>query len=318
MAERRYAIIGTGAVGGFYGARLARAGLDVHFLLHSDFDHVRRHGLRVESADGDFELPEVQAYADARDLPSADVAVLALKTTQNHLLGQLLPPAVGEDGIVLVLQNGFGIEQQVAEIVAPRCVMGGLCFLCSNKVGPGHIRHLDYGFITLAEFSPAGRPAGITDRMRQIAADFEAAGIKISFAEDLVLARWQKLVWNIPFNGLSVVLDAMIDELMAHPHTRRLAEELMGEVAAAAEACGRTIADDFIQHMLELTSKMKPYRTSMKIDCDMKRPMELEAIFGNALRAAHQAGARCPRIETLYQQLKYIDSRNLAAGRTII
>ena len=310
MPPTRYAIIGTGAVGGFYGGRLARAGFDVHFLLHSDFDHVREHGLIVESVDGDFALPRVNAYADARDLPPADVVVVALKTTQNHLLGELLPTPAGGEGTVLVLQNGLGVEQQAAEIVGPERVMGGLCFLCSNREGPGHIRHLDYGFVTLGDFSADGRAIGVSERMRAVAGDLNSAGIRTEFAEDLVLARWRKLVWNIPFNGLSVVLDAMIDRIMNDGDTRSLVEDLMGEVARGARACGRDIDEDFIEYILGLTEKMTPYRTSMKIDCDSRREMEVEAIFGAPLQAAQQAGADCPLIEMLYRQLKYIDSRN--------
>ena len=310
MRKRRYAIIGTGAVGGFYGARLARAGLDVHFLLHGDYDHVRAHGLVVESAEGDFALERVQAYARAADLPPADVTVVALKTTQNHRLAELLPGSLVGEGAVLVLQNGLGNEAEAAAAAGHDRVTGGLCFLCANKVGPGHIQHLDYGFVTLADYAADGRPRGVTDRMRAIAADFEAAGIRTEFADDLVLARWRKLVWNVPFNGLSVVLDATSAELMADPDTRRLAEELMREVAEGAGACGRPIDDAFIRHMLDLTRKMKPYRTSMKIDCDLGRPMEVEAIFGRPLRAARKAGAACPRIAALCAALRFIDARN--------
>jgi len=310
MGSRRYAIIGTGAVGGFYGAKLARAGLEVHFLLRSDYEHVRACGLRVDSPDGDFVLPEVRAYRRAEDLPPADVVVVALKTTHNHLLGELLPPALAPEGVVLVLQNGLGAEEQVADVVGPERVMGGLCFLCSNKVGPGHIRHLDYGFVTLGEFSADGKPRGLTQRMEAVAADFRAAGIEVNLAEDLLLARWRKLVWNVPFNGLSVTLDARIDEIMACRHSRALAEALMGEVAAGAAAVGRKIGPEFIAHMLELTEKMKPYRTSMKIDFDRGRAMEVEAIFGQPLRVARRGGVDCPRIEALYRQLKFLDARS--------
>ena len=160
--QRSYAIIGTGALGGFYGARLQHAGCELHFLLHSDYEHVRQHGLICESKDGDFTLPKVNAYRDARDMPKCDVVCVCLKTTQNHLLPQLLPPVVKDDGVVLVMQNGLGIEAQVAGIVGAQPVMGGLCFLCSNKVGPGHIRHLDYGHVGLGEFATRG----ISERMR--------------------------------------------------------------------------------------------------------------------------------------------------------
>lgn len=308
--DRRYAILGTGALGGYYGACLQRVGLEVHFLLHRDYQHVREQGLVIESPDGDFNLPYVNAYGDAAKMPACDVVIVALKTTQNHLLPDMLPSVVKDDGVVLVLQNGLGIEQEVAQIVGSKRVMGGLCFLCSNKVGPGHIHHLDYKQITLGEYLQDYQPGGLTQRMRQIADDFERAGIPITLAEDLLLARWQKLVWNIPYNGLSVVLDATTNELMADNSTRSLVEQLMGEVLAGAAATGRKISDRFIQTMLDYTEKMTPYRTSMKIDYDERRPLEVEAIVGNPLRVATAAGTDLPLISMLYRQLKFLDLKN--------
>jgi 2-dehydropantoate 2-reductase len=133
--------------------------------------------------------------------------------------------------------------------------------------------------------------------------------------EDLLTARWKKLVWNIPFNGLSVVLNATTTEMMADPDARALAEALMREVVADAAACGRQIGKEFVQKMLAYTAKMIPYRTSMKIDYDERRPMEVEAIYGNPLRAAKRAGADSPRLEALYRQLKFMDARNAGLAR---
>jgi len=305
-----YAILGTGALGGYYGACLQRTGLDVHFLCRSDYTHVVQHGLVIESTDGDFTLPQVNAYQDVKDMPRCDVVAIALKTTQNHLLPQLLPTVIKEDGVVLVLQNGLGVEAAVAEIVDPHRVIGGMCFVCANKVSPGRIRHLDYKAISLAEYTAGYRAAGITARMQQIATNFTSAGIPIDLSEDLLLARWQKLVWNIPYNGLSVVLDAQTDELMADASTRALVEDLMAEVVAGAARFDRHIPDSFVQNMLDRTAKMKPYKTSMKIDYDLKRPLEVEAIFGNPLRTAQTAGANLSQIRTLYQQLKFLDWKN--------
>lgn len=310
LGDRKYAILGTGALGGFYGAKLQKAGLDVHFLLKSDYEHVSKHGLIVESKDGDFTLPQVNAYNDADKMPKCDVVVVALKTTQNHLLPQLLPPVVKDNGVVLVLQNGLGVEEEVTQILDRVHVIGGLCFLCSNKVGLGHIRHLDYGHITLGEYLPEYSQAGVTERMQQIADEFQRAGIGIELAEDLLLARWKKLVWNIPYNGLSVILNASTDELMADTHTRTLVEQIMSEVKAGANSMGRIIPDSFIQTMLDYTVKMTPYRTSMKIDYDERRPLEVEAIVGNPFRKTQAAGVDLPKISCLYHQLKFLDARN--------
>ena len=306
MDKRTYAILGTGALGGFYGAKLQKSGLEVHYLLKSDYQQVRENGLIIESKDGDFTLPQVNAYNNVDKMPPCDVVIISLKTTQNQLLPDLLPPIVKDDGVVLVLQNGLDIEAEVAKIVSNVHVIGGLCFLCSNKVAPGHIHHLDYGQITLGEYKSNYQSTGITKKMQEVSADFENAGISIELLEDLLLGRWKKLVWNIPYNGLSVILDARTDELMTDMHTRQLVESLMWEVVAGAKSTGRIISKSFIETMLDYTTKMKPYRTSMKIDFDEKRPLEIEAIFGNPLRKAE---VNLPQIRCLYQQLKFLDMR---------
>ena len=178
------------------------------------------------------------------------------------------------------------MEEEAARVVPGRRILGGLCFLCSNKVGPGHIRHLDYGHVKLAEYDPQGKARGITESMRQIGDDLRQAGISVELSPDLVTARWQKLVWNIPYNGLSVILDANTAELMASAPARALAEALMREVAVDAAALGRVIEPRFIEKMLDDTARMTPYRASMKIDFDERRPMEVESIYGAPLRAA--------------------------------
>lgn len=305
-----YAVIGSGAVGAFYGGCLQRFGREVHYLCHSDFDHIKRHGLRIDSFNGDFTLPKVHAYSNVNDMPRCDAVLIALKTTHNHLLPKLLPPVIKDGGVVLVLQNGLGIERQVAEVVGDERVMGGLCFLCSNKLGPGHVHHLDYGQVEFADYTPNNTPAGITPRMRTISGDFERAGNPIVLSEDLVLARWKKLIWNVPFNGLTVVLDTGTAAIMADPTTRARAHALMLEVQAAAKASvGREIEDSFIQMMLDWTEKMEPYLPSMKLDHDAGRPLEVEAIFGAPLRAAEAAGCEVPGLREVYTTLRSMEDR---------
>jgi 2-dehydropantoate 2-reductase len=305
-APRSYAVIGTGALGGFYGGRLQRAGLDVHFLLRSDYDHVRRNGLVIDSVDGDFTLPHVNAYAAASDMPRCDVALVALKSTANHVLPDILPHVVDEDGVVLMLQNGLGAEDEVARFMDPHPVLGGLAFICCNKIGPGHIDHMDYIELVLAHFRRDHQPAGVTPELEAVAADFRRADVKTTLNEDLVNARWRKLVWNVPYNGLCVVARTTTDRVMASPDLRSRAELLMWDVVRGAAACGHAIEAGFVRTMLEHTNRMTPYRPSMLLDYEQGQPMEIESIFGNPLRAARKAGVELDALAELYEELKAV------------
>ena len=309
LPYRRYAILGTGAIGGFYGARLQRAGHEVHFVLRSDHAHVSRAGLRVESSDGSFLLPDVSAHASSGSLPRCDVAVVATKTTASDALEKLLAPLLHPELSVLVLQNGLSPERDVVAAAPGAEVIGGMCFICCNKVGPGHVRHLDYGRMTIAARGEGRGPAGVTAEMQRVRADFALAGIEVTCAPDLAVARWQKLVWNIPYNGLTALLGCGTDALMRDAGTRRLVRDLMAEVVSAAAACGSPVPPDFIDQMIAHTDAMSPYETSMKRDLDAGRDLEIEAIYGDMIRAAREAGYVPARTEMLYRQLLFLTHR---------
>ena len=309
---RRYAVLGSGAIGGFYGARLVRAGHEVHFVLRSDYAHVAREGLRIESVDGDFRLPEVNAHATPATVPRCDVAIVALKTTSNGDLEKLLAPLLHPGLVVLVLQNGLEVERDVAAVAPDATVIGGMCFICSNKLGPGHVRHVDYGRITIAQYAPGrggAQALGTTEPMAQIARDFSPAGIEVQCEPDLAVARWRKLVWNVPYNGLTALLGCGTDALMRHPEMRRLVRELMSEVVQAAAACGSAVDPRFIDEMLATTDAMSPYETSMKRDFDAGRSLELDAIYGQMIRASRAAGFLPTRTEMLHRALLFLEER---------
>jgi len=304
----KYGIIGTGALGGFYGGLMARAGLDVHFLLNSDYEHVRDHGLRVDSKNGDFYLPKVNAYAKAEDMPKCDCVVVGLKSTQNHLLPKILPPILHSKSIALVLQNGLHVEQSAMDLLGPGKVAGGCCFLCSNKVGPGHIKHLDYGKIVFGPYrgldeSEQGPPDELLNQIHQ---DLCGSKIECHLTDDLTTTRWRKLMWNIPFNGLSVILNASTDAIMADPNSRELAKRISEEVRQSALHCGSQIDPSYVDWVIDHTDDMVPYDSSMRLDFLHDRPMEVDVIYGNALRAAHRHGFDAPIQKTMYQQLKFL------------
>ena len=313
----RYCVLGTGALGGFYGGLMAKKGLDIHFLLHSDFEHVFKHGLRVDSKLGDFHLPKINAYAKPHDMPQCDVAIIGLKSTQNHLLEDLLKPILHGDSIVLVLQNGLNVEQTARGIVGPNRAAGGCCFLCSNKVGPGHIRHLDYGTIVFGAYRGIdGRDPGPSPQMLQaVLQDMVASGIEAYLTEDLPTTKWKKLMWNIPFNGLSVLLNASTDAIMNDADSRLLARRISEEVRQIALAAGSPIEPSYVDWVIDHTDDMVPYDSSMRLDYLNGRAIEVEAIYGNALQEAQRCGFAAPIVMTMYQQLKFMAGHR-TSGRT--
>jgi 2-dehydropantoate 2-reductase len=307
---RRYAVIGTGAIGGLYGARLAAAGSDVTFLGRSDVEVLRRDGLIVSTPTGDIVLHDVAAETDPATIGPVDVVLVTIKTTGQAALASLLPPLVGPGTIVVSMQNGFGLEADLAALVPEATVLGGMCFVCATRTAPGRIVHLDYGAVTVGEHAPEGDAAGITAAVTAVADDFTRAGIRVSTQRDLLAARWRKLVWNMPFNGLSVVLDAGTDEMVGDLRLRGLVRALMDEVAAVADAHGHGVGAGFVDEMIADTEAMTPYAPSMKLDFDTHRPLELAAIYDAPLRVASTLGVAVPRLSTLADQRHFLDTRN--------
>lgn len=297
----QYAIVGVGGIGGYYGACLAKAGHDVHFLLHSDYDFVKEHGLRVDSVNGDFILPSVHAYKSSADMPHCDVVLVCMKTTSNPLLVKILPPLLHKNSVVILVQNGLNIEYELSTMLPDVSIAGATAFICTTKVGPGHIHHAEYGALTLAPYS--GDCQGI---LKAIAFDFIAAGVSVSYAEDLNSVRWKKLVWNIPYNGLTVILNAATDTLTSNPSSRQLVIDIMNEVVSAGRICGASISETFVDKMIAMTEKMTPYSPSMKLDYDAHRPMEIRTMYTNPIQVAHAAGYHMAKTEVLEQQLRLL------------
>ena len=297
----KYAIIGTGAIGGFYGARLDKAGFEVHFLLHTDYQYVVDHGLTIDSCDGNFTLPSPKVYDSTSDMPQCDVVIVALKTTQNHLLPSLLPPLLKPDTIILLIQNGIGVEADVQQLFPSQPIAAGMAFICSAKAGPGHINHQFYGNINIGNYS-CHNP----QRYNQMLADFRAAGIGAADVEYLE-ARWKKAVWNMPFNGMTVALNTTTNRLLSCESTHRLIYDQMLEVIGAAQALGVENLDTrFADKMIANTIKMPPYSPSMKLDFDFHRPMEINYLYTRPIAEAHAAGFAMPKLEMLEAELQFI------------
>ncbi len=297
----RYGVIGTGAIGGYYGARLTRSGQEVHFLLHKDYDYVKEHGLQVDSCNGSFHLDEPHVYRQTGDMPQCDVVLVCLKSVNNHLLRELLPPLLQPSTLVVLIQNGIGVEQDVEQMFPGLRLAAGLAFICSAKTEPGRIDHQCYGQINLGNYS-CDDPALV----EQVVADFNAAGVKAGLVE-YQEARWKKAVWNMPFNGMTVALNTQTNLLLQHEATRQLIREQMLEVIGAAQHLGvKNIDASFAEKMIKMTDEMTPYSPSMKLDFDFHRPMEIHYLYTRPLQIAREAGFRMPKLEMLEAELRFL------------
>ena len=293
----RYGIIGVGAIGGYYGSKLAYSGQDVHFLSHSDYQYVKERGMQVDSCDGSFHLDHVNVYHSSKDMPKCDVVIVGLKTTNNHLLPELLTPLMHERTVVVLIQNGIGVEADVQQMFPEVRLVAGLAFICSAKTEPGRVNHQCYGSINL------GKDEALFNAIRN---DFTNAGVQaaqVPYEE----ARWKKAVWNMPFNGMTVALNTRTDLLLKNPATRQLIRDLMMEVVGASRALGISGVDEaFVEKMIETTDAMTPYSPSMKLDYDFHRPMEIHYLYTRPIEIARAAGFHMAKLEMLEAELRFL------------
>jgi 2-dehydropantoate 2-reductase len=317
------AVVGCGAVGSYYGAKLCRVGHEVHFLLRSDYDVVRQKGVAIRSIDGDFHVQPQCAWTPD-EIGACDVVLIGLKTTANDQFPKLLPLLVDPRTAVVTLQNGLGNEEQLARLFPAEQIMGGLCFVCLNRVAPGVIHHTAHGKIVLGEFQ---RPR--QERTYELAALFRQAGVACDITDNLALTHWEKLVWNIPFNGLGVAGTAgyeaftnpprhlssvtghsavlTTDILLGDPRWEKLVRELMLEVIAAANALGLNVPVSQVDEQINRTRIMDDYKASTLIDFERHQPLELESMFLEPLRRAQKAGVPAPRLAALCEVLRQLN-----------
>lgn len=297
---RRVGVVGSGAIGLYYGGRLAEAGGDVSFLARSDFEGIEENGIRTESVAGDFHLPDAKAFRRPQDIGPVDLVIVSWKATANDALATVLPPLLHAGTQVLTLQNGLGNCESIAKIVGAERVCGGLCFVCINRIAPGMVSHTSGGRLTIGEFAP-----GIPGRAEAMAARFRAAKIPSAATDDLLKAQWEKLIWNVPFNGLSVAEGGKdTKELLADPRIEAEIRTLMHEVINAAQAQGISLDESLVEKNIGRTRPMDAYRPSTMIDFMEGRELELVPIWGEPLRRARQAGVAMPALVRLLLRME--------------
>ncbi|BDS08237.1 2-dehydropantoate 2-reductase [Oceaniferula spumae] len=304
---KKVAIVGSGAVGSYYGARLAKAGLEVVFLLRSDYSHVSEHGMKISSVAGDFELPQVNCRRSSREIGVVDLVIIAWKTTSNSQYFDVVSPLVGSQTRILTLQNGLGSAHELSNLFGAWRVYGGLCFVCINRLGPGQISHTASGLIRVGKYLGQERRLTQDERVEldYLVACLSNAEIDCEGVSSLERAQWMKLVWNIPFNGLAIS-EGGIDTktLLAMPGMEQRVRRIMREVQQVAASLGHSIEDSFLDSQIEVTRPMDAYRPSSMIDYVEGRAVEVDSIWREPVRRAHEVGVPVPEIETLLQEIE--------------
>ncbi len=301
------AIMGAGSVGAFYGAKIQASGIPVQYFSPSAKTKVKN--LKIKSIWGDFSI-HAPFFNDPSQMSPADLAVVSVKALEGIDYKNMLSPVLRKNSIILLLQNGINGEEIIRKIFRNNPVIGGLAFTCINRLPGDVIFHQDYGAIKM------GALESRHNILAQSLVDlFNRAGIKTFYGESLRKLRWQKLLWNIPYNSLSVAAGMVTtDVILGNPKLHGLSVAMMEETARIAASEGITISAKDIKQNVENTRKMEPYKTSMMIDYQNKRPMEVEAILGEPLKIARKNRVETPHISTVYSLLHYWNQSNVYHG----
>jgi 2-dehydropantoate 2-reductase len=296
----KVAIVGAGAVGGWYGGLLALAGHAVHALSRSDHAVLSRHGLVMRGRDGERTVRFASASSSGAGLGPCDLIVVAAKATANAVLPDLVRPLVGPRTVLLTLQNGMGNVEAFQSVVPLARVVAGLCFVCINRAEPGVVSNTHAGYVRMAAAEGPINPA-----VTQCVEAFKAAGVDCRAEDSLEAVLWKKLCWNIPFNGLAIAAGGITTDLiLADPVLKARARRLMEEVRVAAALRGHVVTEKHLQAQFDVTEGMGPYRPSSLIDYLEGREVEVSGIWAEPLRRGLAAGAQMPELALLKQEIE--------------
>ena len=296
-------VMGAGAVGAYFGARLQQAGESVIFCARGENLRVLRdHGLTVASYQGDFNL-RVDATDDAREGAPYDLILFCVKSYDTGTVASALAGCLTHGGKVLTLQNGVENEAALAEVFGRGAVLGGNARIGAEMVAPGQLVHRTGGHIEFGELD-----GEVTPIARDIAAMFERAGIFGELTERLGTIRWEKLLWNGAFNSVTALARSDVGTVIDDADGASLVRALMGEIVAVARAEGVALDErDIEAQMVRSERHLRDVRTSTLQDSERRKPLEFEALSGAVVRAARRHGISAPRVETVYALLKLLD-----------
>jgi 2-dehydropantoate 2-reductase len=310
----RIAVVGAGAVGGYFGAVLARAGSWVAVIARGKhLEAIQRAGLRIEGPNESFSVQPALATSEVPAIGTVDAVIVAVKAWQVPEIAAALTPLLGPNTRVLPLQNGVEATYQLQAAIGREYPLAGLCRIISMVEAPGRIRHVG-GQPTIALGEPDGAP--LSGNGRGLADALRAGGIAVETPTDITAALWEKLLVIGAFAGTGAVTRSSVGEIRQPALARGLLCQLMEEVAAVARARGVRLADDVVVRALAFIDSLPPTGTaSMQRDIAEGRPSELEAIIGSVVRFGDEAGIATPAMDFVYASLLPQELRARAGRR---
>lgn len=301
------AIFGTGAVGGYFGGRLAQAGENVTFIARGErLRALQEHGLRIDSLKGDFTIEHVEATDDPAQVGAVDVIVVGVKAWQVREAARACRPMVGPETFVVPLQNGVEAPDQLVEVLGAEHVLGGLCRIVSSVVEPAYVRHAGLEpYVAFGELD--NRPS---ERAAPLQAAFERAGVKAEIPSDIQVALWEKFLFIAPFSGIGAVTRAPAGMLRSLPETRQMLEQAMQEILTVAQARSVALPQEIVSQTMALVDNLPPDGTaSMQRDIMAGRPSELESQNGAVVRLGQEVSVATPLHAFIYRSLKPLELR---------
>ena len=300
----RFAILGSGAVGGYYGAKLAQASYDVTFIARGPhLAAIRERGLSIKSPLGDF-IVQARAEDNPSNVPPVDTAIFAVKAYSNRDALPVLKTIVREDAVALTLQNGVDSVDEVAAVVGSSRVLGGSTYIATALESPGLIEQTGTNRrIVFGEMS--GTSSRLSDRVIAIHEAFAGAGIISEPVADARVAIWEKFCYLSPFAACTGAARAPIGPLWADPSTRGLLIGAFREVEAVGRAEGVDLPPDVVDRIVAYVHAIPPStRSSLLIDLQQDKPIEVEALIGTVVRRGARAGVPAPIMAAWYAVLK--------------
>ncbi len=302
-------LIGAGGIGSYFAGRPAANELiQVTAVIRHDGEFIWKHGIQVASIAGDFTFHPEIVNRPKEFTGHADWVMLCTKVLPDIDPVALLKPVVRPDTGILLIQNGIGMEEIIHRAFPHNPLLSAVAYIgVARTETPGRIKHTGGGTLKIGDYPTGSAPTVLREWVER----FRSCGIGTDAAADIIQARWEKLLWNIPFNAISVVAGKVGTRWMVEdPELVELAERLMAEIQAVAASVGHTLTDAQIAHMIDYTRSFPDYKTSMLLDYEAGRPLECQAIVGNALTIARRNKVATPALQAVSALLASCDRAN--------